>query len=309
MNKTNLLRSALWLNAIFSTLCAFCLLIKPIMIGQVLGWQYPLIYQGLGLGLLIFGIDLMHQASRQRLSALRALASSLADFGWVIGTIIITVLFGETLTLSGELLLISIALFVLFCGVLQTIGILKLYQNPQRHELLHYCISVDTDAPLPQLWLIIRDLGGIQRYANNLASSEIVSKTTDFIGTIRQCTDNKGKVWQEECTELEHERSLSLRFNSEADGFPFPAKEMLGQWKIEPITLSNGTKGTQVKVSWDLQPKPAWMGFLLMPILQHQIQKDFPILLGKMAEDAKLIAAGKPLPATAATSTFTLGTI
>jgi hypothetical protein len=149
-------------------------------------------------------------------------------------------------------------------------------------------------------------LAGIQRYASSLASSALVAGPVDAVGAIRQCTDKKGKTWQEACTGLEHERSLSLRFVAEAEDFPFPAEEMLGQWVIEPITFSNGAKGTQVNVSWDIKPKPAWIAFLLMPMMQRQIQKDFPILLGRMAEDAKLMAEGKSLPAHTTISANTL---
>ena len=296
MNTTRLLRSALSTNALFSLCCAIYLLMEPGLIGNLIGWENPLFYQGLGLGLLGFAGDLIHQASRPKMSPMRALLASLADFGWVLGTIIILMVFTGTLSFTGQLLLASVAVVILVCGVFQAKGIQKLYQNPQRPELLHYCIQVKTDAPLPQLWSIIRDLAGIQRYAGNLASSEVLAGPVDSVGAIRQCTDKKGKTWREACTGMEHERSLSLRFVAEAEDFPFPAEEMLGQWVIEPITFSDGAKGTQVNVSWDMKPKPAWIAFLLMPMLQHQIQKDFPILLTKMAEDAKLMAEGKPLP-------------
>ena len=86
---------------------------KPDLIGKLIGWQYPLFYQGLGLGLLGFAGDLIHQASRPKMSSLRALLSSLADFGWVFCTIIILIVLAGTLSFTGQLVLAFVAMVIL----------------------------------------------------------------------------------------------------------------------------------------------------------------------------------------------------
>lgn len=293
MGSSRLLRIALAGNALFSLTCAAIMLSSPRAVGQWMGLEYPWVYQVVGGGLIVFGMDLLHQASRHSISSLRALISSLADFGWVLGTAFILVFYGGYFSAVGHLTLMGIAAGVCSFGILQAIGIVRLYKVASRPGVLHYCIRVTTDAPLDALWRIIANLADIKRYAANLADSRMVNSNEFAVGekgAVRECRDLKGKQWQEELVHIVPNECLTLRFVAEAEDFPFPATAMTGGWAVLPAQ-----QGTQVEVYWDLVPKSALIAFLLMPILEFQIKNSFPAMLGRMTADAKLLAKGEPL--------------
>ena len=293
MGSSRLLKIALAGNALFSLTCAAIMLNSPTLVGQWMGFEYPWVYQVIGGGLVVFAMDLLHQATRNSVSSLRALIASLTDFSWVLGTALILAFYSDYFSGMGKLMLVGIAAGVCAFGILQAVGIVRLYQVASKPGVLHYCIRATSDAPLEALWRIIANLADIKRYAANLADSRMVNSNELAVsetGAVRECTDLKGKQWQEELVHIAEYERLTLRFVAEAEDFPFPATAMMGGWAVLPAK-----QGTQVEVYWDLIPKRAWTAFLLMPVLEYQIKTSFPAVLGRMAADAKLLAKGEPL--------------
>lgn len=290
MSLNTPLARALFSNALFSALCALVLICVPDRVGDIIGISAPGFYRCLGIALGLFAVDLLHQVSKSTLSSLRALFSSLSDLSWVLGSIIVLACWPALFSTVGRLILVAIAGVVLLLGYKQATGIVDLYRKNKNAKLLRYCLSVETTAPLGHLWKIISELGNIKRYARNLSDSKLIAGAAPGVGAVRRCIDNSGKSWQEECVEFETNHHLLLRFQVEAKDFPFPASLMTGGWAVMPTA-----EGTRVEIWWEIQPKPYWSAFILMPMLVHQIERDFPALVGRMAEDAKLTAKGVPL--------------
>lgn len=119
MNNTRPLRTALIANAVFSTGCAALMLINPILVGDLLGVQAPFVLQVVGLGLVIFAVDLVHQATRHELAIWRALYASSGDYLWVLGTLLGIVLFPGVLSDSGLAIVLAVAVIVLVFGTWQ----------------------------------------------------------------------------------------------------------------------------------------------------------------------------------------------
>ena len=135
MKAARPLRTALLANAMFSFVCAMLMSIWPTLVGVLLGIQAPSILRAVGLGLLVFAIDLVHQATRQRLAIWRALYASVGDMFWVIGSIVGLVLFPGVFSTTGLAIALAIAVMVLVFGIWQLLGILHLSKHAgARHE-------------------------------------------------------------------------------------------------------------------------------------------------------------------------------
>lgn len=304
MKRQTLLRFALLGNAVFSTICALGLILYPDIIGDLIGWSATLIYQAVGACLIIFAADLYHQVSQKHLSSLRALIACLADFSWVIATVIVLLAFSSEIAENGKLLLLGIASMVMLFGILQALGINKLFTNSESPNRLSVCIKVISDTPTSAIWPIIADLGNIQRYANNLKNSEVhLPPNKQLTGSVRTCTDTKGNSWQEKCVHSVEGKSLSIEFLTDANDFPFPMIEMLGKWQL--VKPENAPSTSVVQVSWEFVLRNPSLSFILLPMMTWQIERDFPLLIGKMAEDAKRLSKGQPLTESALTPTKT----
>ena len=81
---------------------------------------------GMGIGLLLFAADLVHQATRQELSPLRAWITVLADLGWIVGTAVLLIGFPALLGFMGKLIAVDVALVVATFMILQWFGLRRL---------------------------------------------------------------------------------------------------------------------------------------------------------------------------------------
>lgn len=123
MDKTRSLRTALLSNAVFSATCGLLILVWPVFVESLLGVQVPLLLRLVGFGLLIFAVDLVHQATRPRLAIWRALYASFGDFLWVISSILGLLLFSNLFAPTGVVVVLVVAGVVLAFGSWQIWGI------------------------------------------------------------------------------------------------------------------------------------------------------------------------------------------
>jgi len=280
MARSRLLRAALLGNAVFSISCALVMIFAPVWVGDQLGIQIPPALQILGVGLVMFAADLVHQVTRPRMATWRALYSSLADFLWVLGTVVGVALFAGILSDSGLLTVSAVAVFVFTFGVGQLWGINRVHRVPES-GLYRHCVPVHVNASAEAMWSVVSQLGDIQNYTPALKRSELLDDKAPGVGAIRRCVNQAGKAWAEECITFEPGRRLVVRFLAEAPDFPFPARAMIGGWEVFP-----SRDGADVMVWWELQPKPAFLAPVLMPMLAFQADRDFPKVIQRMANAA-----------------------
>jgi len=122
VNTHSYLIRALKQNAAFSGVSGFVLLLLPEFVAQFLGMGAPWFFQALGVGLLLFALDLIHQTRQTHPSSLRAMSSALADFAWVLGTAVILLFWGKDIAIQGWVALVVIALIVAQFGIRQWRG-------------------------------------------------------------------------------------------------------------------------------------------------------------------------------------------
>ncbi|NER80033.1 MAG: hypothetical protein F6K42_10705 [Leptolyngbya sp. SIO1D8] len=293
MNNGRSLRVALLANAMFSSMSAGLMVFAPELIGTLLGIQASLILQIIGLGLGLFAVDLYLQAMRPRLATWRALYASAGDFLWVVATVLLRVCFPDVLSDSGNALVIFVAGAVLAFGVWQLWAVGHLYTLPTQ-DGYRLCLTVQTNAPASAMWRVISHLEAIQTYAPSLKQSLLLDGKTPGVGAVRMCENHAGKRWFEECIKFQPDRSLVLRFVTEAPDFPFPVHKMNGGWEILPYE-----SGSQIRVWWELMPKPQSLTTILLPLLALQVERDLPKIIQAMAAEA----LGQPSTVTSPTAT------
>jgi len=285
-DRSRPLRAALAANALFSAITGAMLATLAAQIGNIIGFEFPLVLRLVGFGLLLFAGFVAFVGSRNRVSALSSVLVSLADLAWVIGTVAVLSISDQAFNDVGVTTLLAVALIVLACAVLQLLG--------ARHMLRetainlgdwHYCIASDVDAPPDLVWRIVSDLGSISRYMSSLAHSTVrprPSSHAGHVGTIRDCTTTAGDTWSETCTAFdESQRSFAVRFVTEAAGFPYPMREMHGGWKVE----ARGD-ASRVIVWWSVTPTISVVPWLLVAMMGNKIDRDFPQVIARMSASA-----------------------
>lgn len=122
MNAYSDLIRALKQNAVFSGLSGLFLLLLPEFVVQFLDLGASWFFRALGVGLLLFAVDLVHQTRQVYLSPLRAMLAALADFAWVLGTAVFLLSWGKDATTQGQVALVLIAAVVAQFGMRQWRG-------------------------------------------------------------------------------------------------------------------------------------------------------------------------------------------
>ncbi|MEX2515334.1 MAG: SRPBCC family protein [Gammaproteobacteria bacterium] len=284
MNNTRPLRIALLGNAVFSATSGLVMLTVPDWIGTMLGIEAAVAYRIVGIGLLIFAMDLIHQATRPRLQTWRALYAVAADLLWVLGSIVGLLFFSAALSHDGVWIVGGVAVIVLAFGIWQLRGIDRAHRISQTglYPLYRHCVMVESSAPADDLWALIRDLGKISRYMPSLRASMMLNHQLTGVGAIRRCINKAGDAWAEKCTAFDDtQRHFTVRFLTEEPGFPFPASRMQGGWRVDA-----SADGSTVTIWWELVPKSKLMAPLLLPLLAWQADRDFPRLIAHMTDEA-----------------------
>ena len=274
------LRLALAANAVFSLSSGLFMLFNPALAGEWLGINAPLILQGIGIGLTAFSAELAYQAMSRRMATWRALIASAADFSWVAGSIVLLLVYANLFSPSGKTLILGVAIVVLCFGAWQLWAAGRAHRITKGGEYRH-CIMIETNTPSDKMWKIVSDLGGIKNHMPSLKRSVVLGGKAPGVGAIRVCEDRAGKQWSEECTAFNPGQDFSVRFQSEAPDFPFPAKTMRGGWGVIP----SGT-GSLVMVWWEMTPKYKLLAPIILPLLSFQVDRDFPKIIQNMAEAA-----------------------
>lgn len=292
-SPSRFLRLALSFNLVFATLCALIvLLVGPDLIGQSLGPFPGWFMAGLGIGLLGFAALIGFALCRLRIAT--ALLISAMDALWVISTLPLVVLPGF-LTSEGKVVVLAVAGVVALACMLQVAGIRRLLQDPDGEQgLLRHCVRLTSGAAPDRLWSIIRDLGSISRYSTSLKSSRLEGGTQAAAGVVRVCTNPKDQSWSEEVVSIDdEERSIVLRFRTEAKDFPFPFAEMTGGWQVSKVE-----GGSATDIWWKVRPKQRYLGWLLFALATIPLDRDIRRLVAAMEaggpDTARINAVGLP---------------
>ena len=121
------LRLALLANAAFSAVSGATMILGSAPLGRLIGFDQPLLLAAVGAGLLVFAGGVYHNARRETVSRLEALATVIGDFAWVAGSALLIAI--GPLSGVGNWLVAIVADVVLLFAALQSYGLYKLRQR------------------------------------------------------------------------------------------------------------------------------------------------------------------------------------
>lgn len=277
------LRRELLANAAFSTLSGGTFVLFGPAVADLIGIGIPLVYQIIGLGLLVFAGYVLWIATRKTVDTFAVLQISLGDFLWVMGTLVVILLTLPSLHWGGLVAMLLVAAVVLRFGIGQLNGISKAYAIPNKHNTHRICVAIDTPEPADKLWPIIADLPSIREYSPHLETVILREDTTPGVGAVRQCTDDKGKTWAEHCTRYDHDaRALDMHFLADEPGFPYPFQTMDGGWEVVP----NGN-GSTVNIWFEVTPKNRWTHPIILAMMTKNLASNFGDVVARMTATAR----------------------
>ena len=279
--QTRALRAALATNAVFSIVTGTMMVFDGARIAAWLGDVPVPVLQGTGLGLFAFVALIATVIARPR--APWALLVSTLDASWVLGTGALLIVAPGLLTATGWVAAIGIALAVGSLAAWQVEGVRRMLRDPVpgRADYLHR-VWVHTDVHADAMWSIVSDLGRIAHFAPGLAHASLRDGEAPGVGAVRTCANTQGHAWREVCERFDPEgRELQLRFQTDVPGFPFPAREMLGGWRVH----ADG-EGSIVEIWWSLTPSTR-LPWLLVALMGLRVDGDMARTVARMARAAR----------------------
>lgn len=117
------LRPALQSNGIFSGFSGAAMALAARSVADFMGINPPAILVGLGLVLILFGVDLFWVASRPEIDRRLVWTAVILDIAWVIGSYAILLVGWPPLTLAGKWTVVLLAEAVSIFAIWQYIGL------------------------------------------------------------------------------------------------------------------------------------------------------------------------------------------
>ena len=277
------LKMALLANAVFSTLSGLTFIVAGQVVANLVGIGLPIVYQLIGVGLLGFAAYVAWTATRHSINTYAALQISLADFVWVLGTVVVIMVMFQSLNSSGIVALLSVASIVLVFALLQLKGIAQVYAVPGQTNIHRLCVAINTPESADKMWTVIADMERIKDYSPNLTNVILRNEAMPDVDVVRQCTDNKGKTWAEHCTRYDHkERALDVEFLTDEPNFPYPFKTMKGGWDVAP----NGS-GSTITIWFEVTPKYGLLHPIILGLMSKDLGSNFANVVARMAAAAR----------------------
>ncbi len=284
MENSKSSRIFLGLNALFSLISGGVLLLGANALAAQLfsepaGWQTPAL-RVLGVGLLIFGLDLCLMATNQFVTKAQVMLITVMDVGWVLGSIGLLLIYGKVFSGLGQVAIGVVAVFVAVFALGQYLGAraitARLSQasvTSSRGKLLA-TVSRPVNAPSDVVWRVMNDHPGYADVADNIANVEVVDGKG--FGMQRRCYGLKGENWLETCDLFEEGRAFGFRIHTEADDYPYPISDLHGEWTVAP-----DGNGSVFAISIEAEPKG---NLLVKTLFTIAAKRQFRTVLANLAD-------------------------
>ncbi|MXQ07375.1 hypothetical protein GQ651_05900 [Alphaproteobacteria bacterium GH1-50] len=258
MTNSTTARTFLGLNAAFSLVMGVALTIAPaaaadLFFTETASWQVTVL-RLLGIGLILFGADLILMVRDRFLTKGKVMAITVMDVGWVVGSAILLITAGALVTGTGKAVILVVAAFVAifaagqYSGARKIVPALSQASVTSRSGKLLAHVSRPVHAPRDVVWRVMNDHPGYADVADNLSKVEVVRG--DGIGMQRRCYGPKGENWLETCDRYEDGHAFGFRVHTEAEDYPYPMSKLHGVWSVKA-----SESGSVFAIDIDITPK------------------------------------------------------
>lgn len=277
----HLLRRALLTNAAVSGVCAFALVLLNGPSSRLLGDVPRLTLLVIGLALAVFSADLIRQSRSARINALRAMGVTLADVGWVAGSVALAFARPDLLSPTGWRLFGFVGGVVAACAVGQLIGLYRYARNRRGVTAGRsmYALKATVGAKPEHVWSVLAELDAIDRYAADLVDVQLRG---DGGSLTRTCRNRRNQEWTERVLELDDDtHRLVLGFLTEQPNFPYPVTLMAGGWEVDAAPV-----GAEVTIWFEFTFKWGLWGEILAAVVAPALDKQFTATMERIEAEA-----------------------
>lgn len=249
-------------NAFFSAATGATAMLRPEAVAEALGLATSHVVPWIGGGLIAYSL-LLAELLRRGAPSLPVAMCSLADFAWVVATIVLGLTVPTLLSSQGWLWMTAVAALVAIFGALQAKGLRARYRSTTRGaEWSRIVVRVPSLGDPEALWLQVADLAAIADHAPALASATVAYHGS--CSAERTCTDRRGKRWLEHIQLDPSRRTMTATFQAEARDLPFPFRELASSWSVTPAS-----GGSLLEATWEARPTSPWLSFVTMPLFEQ----------------------------------------
>lgn len=242
MTRSGLARTFLGLNASFSLFTGVACLLAAASVADVLfaspaDWLAAVI-RLLGVGLLVFAIDLLLMAANKHVTKVQVHLICLADLGWIAASAGLLAFAAHLFSSVGVTIVVVVAGFVAFFAIGQFVGARSIVPSPavaavQREErTLVASVKRSVAAPVDAVWQAMIDHPAYADVADNLSKVEVISG--QGLGMQRKCYGLKGESWSETCDIFEEGHLFGFKIHTDAPDYPYPFTDLSGRWSVVP---------------------------------------------------------------------------
>lgn len=284
MDTTKTARTFLGLNAIFSIILGADFVIAPGFAADMLfveqaAWQ-AITLRVLGVGLILFGLDLALMAKNRFVTAGQVKFITMMDIGWVVASAALLVIDGHLFTGFGQVAIVVVAALVLIFAIGQYIGANKIQPPLSEASVrisqgkIHATVNRVVNAPEDVVWRVMNDHPGYADVADNIAKVEVVQG--EGMGMQRRCYGPKGENWLETCDLYDEGRAFGFRIHTEAKDYPYPISDLHGEWSVQ-------RDGQGSKFAIDIEAKPKG-NFFIQTLFKSAAKRQFRVVLADLAD-------------------------
>lgn len=267
----NTLQKATLINAISTFSSGLAILIFHKQLAAIFGSLSENPFLIVGGIITFFSLTMMVEFRKQRPLAILWIITQ--DSAWILATVIVLLIRPFNITDTGYLLIALFALPILFFIFFQSRGIARI-DNKASCTLKTLTFKKVINAGKKQVWEVISDVANYHKVADNIDNVQIISG--QGTGMVRTCSHGNDS-WSETCTLWEPEKQYSFKVDTNAPDYPFPLKQLKGNWSINELNPQQ----TEVIMEFEFAYRRKIFNVLLHPISRHKFLKTGNDLLEK----------------------------
>jgi len=259
----NTLQKYLAANALFSALTGIIAMTFQEDLEQLFNIKPGSFFFILGLLLIFFALTIL--VVIRKLRAIAILWITTQDMLWVIGSIILLLWNPFHVSIEGNIIFGTVAIFVLIFGLGQARGLARIDEKNKKGEKV-FQFKRKVKGVKSKVWEVISDVANYHEVAPNIDESKVVSG--EKRGLVRECSHGKDN-WTETCTIWEEERQYSFTVDTEAPDYPYPLKSLKGTWIVDEISSNE----SEITMIFEFEYKKSIHNILLHPFMKYKFSK------------------------------------